>query len=140
MGPPQHKGGCKYSEEKLRVRVKLTLRILKMSVGMVMVAKLSAQTKTRVTPKITDPIRYNIQPTIPGELAGVMAVVAGEVEEVRTLETMEGRLMLLLLSCMIIRDERVSVAAAAVIVGVLVDARFSVSVVGWLWGPGSELL
>ena len=117
-----------------------------MSVGMVMVAKLSAQTKTRVTPKITEPIRYNIQPIMPGELAGVMAV-AGEVEEVRTLATMEGRLILLSLSFMIIRDEIVSVAAAAaaaaaaasVMVGVLVDARFSVSVAGWLWGPGSEL-
>jgi hypothetical protein len=49
--------GESYSEEKLRVRVKLTLRILKMSVGIVIVAKLNAQTKIRVTPRMMEPIR-----------------------------------------------------------------------------------
>jgi len=49
--------GRSYNEEKLRVRVKLKLRILNMSVGIVMVAKLNAQTKIRVTPKMIEPIR-----------------------------------------------------------------------------------
>jgi hypothetical protein len=44
----------------------------------VMVAKLKAHTKRRVTPRITDAIRWNIQPNIPCEGAastdGVVAV------------------------------------------------------------------
>jgi hypothetical protein len=54
----------------LSVRVKLTLRILNIKVGMVIVAKLNAHTKRRVTPNITLPIRYNIQPIIPCVLCG----------------------------------------------------------------------
>jgi len=56
-----------YKELKLRVRVKLTLRILNISVGIVIVAKLKAQTNIRVTPNIKEAIRDNIQPIIPGK-------------------------------------------------------------------------
>ena len=45
--------------------MKLKLNILKMRVGIVMVAKLKAHTKRRVTPRIKDAIRWNIQPNIP---------------------------------------------------------------------------
>jgi len=120
----------RYNEEKLRVRVKLTLRILKMSVGIVMVVKLSAQTKIRVTPKIMEPIRYNIQPITPCELVAGGMAVGGEVAAVRTFERLEGRLnsvSFIIAS----REERVSVAAvlglglglaASVIVGPLTHA------------------
>jgi hypothetical protein len=70
-----------YKELKLRVSVKLKLNILKMSVGIVIVAKLNAHTKTRVNPRITDAIRRNIQPNIPCE----GAVSTDEVAEARIL-------------------------------------------------------
>jgi len=62
--------GRVYRELKLSVSVKLTLRILNISVGMVIVAKLNVQTNIRVTPNIKEAIRDNIQPMIPCEEGG----------------------------------------------------------------------
>ena len=45
----------------------LKLNILKMRVGIVIVAKLKRDTKIRVTARIIEAIRYNIQPIIPRE-------------------------------------------------------------------------
>ena len=48
--------------------MKLTLRILNISVGIVIVVKLNAQTNIRVTPTIKEVMRYKIQPKIPCEV------------------------------------------------------------------------
>jgi hypothetical protein len=63
----------------LRVRVKLTLKILKIRVGIVIVAKLNSQTKTRVTQTIKAAVKWNIQPRRPCECltAAIFAAAAG---------------------------------------------------------------
>ena len=54
-----------YKDEKLRVSVKLMLSTLKMSVGTVIVAKLSTHSDSRDAARITEAMRYNIQPNSP---------------------------------------------------------------------------
>jgi hypothetical protein len=68
--------------------VKLTLRILNISVGIVIVAKLNAQTKIRVAPKMIEAISVNIRSTMPCPRSGRRGAVVPS-EEVAVTATVK---------------------------------------------------
>jgi hypothetical protein len=77
-----------------------TLKILKMRVGMVIVAKLRAHTNIRVTKRIREAIKWNIQPMTPCEEGVSTGDIAGE-------------RMLLMLFMLVLKLERVMFSAMA---------------------------
>lgn len=105
--------------------MKLKLSILKMSVGIVIVAKLNAHTKIRVTPRITDAIRRNIQPNIPCEGAASM----DEGADVRILFPSSLTLEIVLFS--ITRLERFSIFSAIVLQSLIADSCLFAFNVSW---------
>jgi hypothetical protein len=109
--------GREYREEKLRVRVKLTLRILKMRVGIVIVAKDNAHTNIRVTPNIIEAMKYNIQPIIPCEAGGGVWLMMMGAAEVRTpLTILSARAVVLRVVVVVgVIESRVSIVVSVIL-------------------------